>query len=122
MERNGECQVTPVSTSLSRTVLSDERHTMEGDPLIVPLPSSDSPSPKTPWPNFNMYTLCAIMYLLVGYGWAGIWLNIAQDDLLQTLCLTIIICQNVTWKRQNECTEIANNFSCRAQQKELDAK
>ncbi len=82
----------------------------------------DSPSPKTPWPNFNMYTLCAIMYLLVGYGWAGIWLNIAQDDLLQTLCLTIIICQNVTWKRQNECTEIANNFSCRAQQKELDAK
>ncbi len=62
------------------------------------------------------------MYLLVGYGWAGIWLNIAQDDLLQTLYLTIIICQNVTWKRQNECTEISNNFSCRAQQKELDAK
>lgn len=127
MRQDGEEWRVPSDSSPNQSQqnrCNDESHTMEGDPLIVPLPS-DSPSPKTPWPNFNVYTLCAIMYLLVRYGWAGIWLNIAQDDLLQMLCPTIIICQNVTkctWKRQNECMEIAKNFCCRAQQKELDAK
>lgn len=120
MKRNGECQVTPVSTSLSRTLLVMRATQWKLTHLLCRFPLWFTVSKDTLAQFQHVHIVCDYVFACVL--WVGGYLVEAQDDLLQTLCLTIIICQNVTWKRQNECTEIGNNFSCRAQQKELDAK
>ncbi len=121
MERNGECQADSSLNQSQHNRSNDERHTWKVTHLLCRFPLWFTVSKDTLAQFQHVHIVCDYVFA------CGLWVGgyLVEYSSRWSTADVVPNHNNMpkwTWKRQNECTEIANNFSCRAQQKELDAK